>query len=179
MRYLRRNLRRCQLSQPIGTYRDRRTGSGRLGLRNLRFYELHLSGRGTMEHQREQTTFGAGATFAGASPEVTVSASLGSADHWAMGGISIRPVGSDPLPTTTPMPTPSVTPPSSITPTPTPTPTATPPPTFTPTTSPSGIISQFAVIGDYGDSSSKVAEVAAMVAGRGGMVRQLASRSPQ
>jgi len=35
-------------------------------------------------------TFGAAATYESAS-DVTVSASLGLADHWAMGGISIKP----------------------------------------------------------------------------------------
>jgi hypothetical protein len=36
-------------------------------------------------------TFGAAATYEGASPEVTLSASLGKGDHWAMGGVSVRP----------------------------------------------------------------------------------------
>lgn len=36
-------------------------------------------------------TYGAAATYEGASPTVTVSASLGKGDHWAMGGVSIRP----------------------------------------------------------------------------------------
>ena len=36
-------------------------------------------------------TFGAAETYEGASPDVTLSATLGSSDHWAMGGISIKP----------------------------------------------------------------------------------------
>lgn len=36
-------------------------------------------------------TFGAAATHVGAGPEVTLSALLGMGDHWAIGGISIRP----------------------------------------------------------------------------------------
>ena len=40
---------------------------------------------------RSNNTFGAGVTLEGASPDVTFMATLGSADHWAMGGISIKP----------------------------------------------------------------------------------------
>ena len=58
--------------------------------------------------------FGAGATDAGASPQTTISASLGSSDHWAMGGVAIKPV-----PTGGPTPTQTAT--STATPTPTPT----------------------------------------------------------
>jgi RHS repeat-associated protein len=36
---------------------------------------------------------GAGATIAGASPNTTIAATLGSSDHWAMGGIAVKPVG--------------------------------------------------------------------------------------
>jgi len=36
-------------------------------------------------------TFGAAATYEGASPTVTLSASLGKGDHWAMGAVAIRP----------------------------------------------------------------------------------------
>jgi hypothetical protein len=35
---------------------------------------------------------GAGATVEGASPQVTINASLGKRDHWALAGISIKPV---------------------------------------------------------------------------------------
>jgi hypothetical protein len=37
---------------------------------------------------------GAGSTVEGTSPQVTISASLGKRDHWAMGGISIKPASS-------------------------------------------------------------------------------------
>jgi hypothetical protein len=37
---------------------------------------------------------GAGATFIGAGSQVTISALLGDSDHWAIGGISIKPAGS-------------------------------------------------------------------------------------
>jgi hypothetical protein len=37
---------------------------------------------------------GAGATVEGASPQVTISASLGKRDHWALGAISIKPASS-------------------------------------------------------------------------------------
>ena len=40
------------------------------------------------------STYGAGGTAAGAAPTVTMSWDLGSADHWAMGGVSIKPSGS-------------------------------------------------------------------------------------
>ena len=38
-----------------------------------------------------RNTIGAGATAEGAGPKVTLSASLGKSDHWAIGGISIKP----------------------------------------------------------------------------------------
>ena len=89
-------------------------------------------------------TYGAAATYESAS-DVTVGALLGSADHWAMGGISIRPTGSGPLPS--------------------PTPSATPTSIFTPTPLPPGTIVRFAVIGDYGFGDADEGIVAAMVAG--------------
>jgi RHS repeat-associated protein len=36
---------------------------------------------------------GAGATIAGASPNTTIAATLGSSDHWAMVGVAVKPVG--------------------------------------------------------------------------------------
>ena len=49
--------------------------------------------------------FGAGATDAGASPNVTISFSLGSNDHWATGGVAIKClVTPTPTPTPTPIP---------------------------------------------------------------------------
>jgi type II secretory pathway pseudopilin PulG len=39
------------------------------------------------------STYGAGGTAAGAAPTVTMSWDLGSANHWAMGGVSIKPSG--------------------------------------------------------------------------------------
>jgi hypothetical protein len=94
-------------------------------------------------------TFGAAVTYEGAGPSSTLGVSLGKRDHWAMGGIAIRPVGSGPLPTATPTPTPSVT----------------PPPTFTPSPLPPGVNSRFAVIGDYGMGNSSESAVATLVAG--------------
>ena len=80
--------------------------------------------------------YGAAASVEGAGPNVTISASLGKRDHWAMGGISIRPaLASGPTPTNTPTNTPGPSP----TPTDTPTSTVTPPPptpTHTPTNTP-------------------------------------------
>ena len=73
-------------------------------------------------------TIGAGVTVDGDGAQVTLSASLGSSDHWAMGGVSIRPApdsGATPTPsispTLTPADTPTGTPPSIETDTPTPT----------------------------------------------------------
>jgi hypothetical protein len=36
-------------------------------------------------------TYGAAATFDGATASVTISATLGKGDHWAMGAVAIRP----------------------------------------------------------------------------------------
>ncbi len=49
-----------------------------------------------------RNTIGAGTTVEGAGPQVTLSASLGKSDHWAMGGISIKPAPVQPSATPTP-----------------------------------------------------------------------------
>jgi hypothetical protein len=80
-------------------------------------------------------TIGAGASVDGDAAQLTLSASLGSSDHWAMGGVSIRPApdtGATPTPATSPTLTPSDTP--AETPTEAASPTDTPAPiaTYTP-----------------------------------------------
>ena len=79
-------------------------------------------------------TIGAGASMEGAGAQVSLSASLGSGDHWAMGGVSIRPASGgsgSPTPTPTPALAPSATPAGTATATDTPA----SPPTDTPTPS--------------------------------------------
>jgi hypothetical protein len=88
--------------------------------------------------------FGAGSSIEGASPQATIFAYLGTSDHWAMGGITIKPASiftptpyDTPTPPDTPTitetPTPSHTPTGVLTPTDTPSPVSTPTPTSSPT----------------------------------------------
>ena len=84
-------------------------------------------------------TIGAGASSEASGAQVNLSGSLGSADHWAMGGVSVKPAssgGSTPTSTMTPTWTPSATPLASETPTPTDTGTATYTPVSPPTDTP-------------------------------------------
>ena len=79
-------------------------------------------------------TIGAGATVDGSGAQTTLNASLGSSDHWAMGGVSIRPAPATPTPATSPTLTPSDTP--AETPTGAASPTDTPAPVATHTPGP-------------------------------------------
>ena len=86
-------------------------------------------------------TIGAGATIDGGGAQITLSASLGSSDHWAMGGVSIKPATdstASPSPTPSPTFTPSATPAATATASDTPAspPTDTPTPTDTPASTP-------------------------------------------